>query len=237
MSVEAPETFLELCQRFARDARVGGTGPSATASQTGQNFNLVSWVVGAWLDIQNLHEDWKFLKLSASFTTVAGTALYTLGSGSGTVGVTAAAHGRWLRHSFRCYLTATGTDDEQELTHRDYYAWKNQWLLGPNRNQRSRPYEFTIDDAQSIGLGPVPAAGYTITGDYYRQPVILAADADEPAIDRAFRLVIVGKALMKYGQREGALNIYDMGETMYKPLIAQMERKYLPRIGFAGALA
>lgn len=236
MSVEVPENFLDMVKRTARDCRIPGTGPSTVVSQTGMNQNLVSWVAEAWVEIQNLHKDWRFLRLSASFTTVAGTALYTLGTGTGTVGLAASAFGRWVRKSFRLYTTSVGTNDEQHLGYREYDSWRDLYLMGSNRNARTRPSEYTVNPAYSIGLGPVPAAGYTVTGDYFRKAVKLALDADIPACPSEYFMLIVYEAIKKYGARENVTRLYQYGAAQANLMLPQMEAECLPEIKIGGAL-
>jgi hypothetical protein len=236
MSVIAPAHFLDIVQRAARECRVPGTGPSAVTSQTGLNQRLVMWASSAWVEIQNLHRDWKFLRLSASWTTVSGTALYTTGSGSGTVGVAASAFREWVRNNFRCYLTATGTSDEQFLDYRDWEAFRNIWLFNANRSMRTRPYEVTIDPSYSVGLGPTPASGYTVTGEYYRKAVQMSADSDVPACPAEYYMLIVYAVMKKYGASERSPAIYQEGATQYNQMLPQMELQCLPNVELAGSL-
>lgn len=240
MSVEAPSTFLELCKRTARECGASGSGPadvpSTVVSQTGELGRIVGWVVEAWLTIQNKHQDWHFLRTSTSWTTVAGTAQYTLGSGSGTVGVTAANFGRWKRNTFRNYPTASGTNGEIEMGSLDYDTWRNTYLLGGTRDARSQPSEFAIGPDKSIWLGPVPAAGYTITADYFRSPVTLEANGDTPNIPAAYMLAIVYQAMQFYALYESATEVLVRAERGLKPILAQMEKDRVQELMWAGAL-
>ena len=105
-------TFLELCQRMRQECGISGTGPSTVVSQTGNLKRIVDWVNTAWIDIQTTHQDWDWMRASASFPTVASQAMYELGTGTGTVGVSVATFGRWDRDTFRNYVTSVGTNSE-----------------------------------------------------------------------------------------------------------------------------
>ena len=244
MSVTAPASFLDIVQRLARECRVPGTGPSTVVSQTGLLARLVNWASAAWVEIQAMHpEDWNFLRQSASWTTVAGTSLYPLGTGAGTVGVAASAFGSWITRAtssrdstFRCYTTSVGTTDEQVLDRTGYDAWRDTYLMSGARSVRSRPVVCAIDDAFGVALGPVPAAGYTITADYRRKPVFLEADADIPACPREYFMLIVYLAMKKYGAGEGAPRLYQEGAAEYNKMLPQMERACLPRPRLMGGL-
>lgn len=241
MSVEVPETFLELCKLTSRNCGVGGSGssdvPTAVTSQTGELARIVAWVAEAWLKIQRKHQDWSFLRKSASWTTVSGTSKYALGTGAGTVGITKATFGRWLRKTFRNYNTSAGLSSEVTMAYLDYDIWRNAYLLGGTRDARSRPHDFAIGPDKAIHLGPVPAAGYTVTGDYFIMPVTLAANADEPDIPIPFRMLIVYQAMQTYGFYEGAPEVLAWGRDGYAPLMAELENDRLDEVTFAGSLA
>lgn len=174
-----------------------------------------------------------------SFTTVAGTARYALGApAAGTVGITAATFGAWVGGAFRCYLTATGVTDEQEMQDRSYDYWRDVTFINANRNVRSRPYEISIAPDNSLCLGPVPAAGYTITGDYYIAPTAMAADGDEPTgLPLQYHMAIVYRAMVDYGSREGAPEVTQRGALGYDRLMRELEREWMPIITTCGPIA
>ncbi len=176
------------------------------------------------------------MRTSASFTTVASTHTYTLGSGAGTVGVTAANFGMWARDTARCYLTATGTSDEQFLEYIPYEAWRNNYLMGSLRSTNVRPTVFTISPAKAICTPPA-LAGYTITSDYFSAPDDLEADAGTPGLPAQFHMAIVYRALMMYGAYESASEVYDRGELEFGKLMRRMTADRTPEMSFAGALA
>lgn len=230
--------YLQLTQRLWLEAGASGTspGPSTVVGATGEDARLVTWTNAAWTDIQNAHTDWDFMRASASFTTVAGTSTYALGSGAGTVGVTAATFGAWARNTGRCYTTATGTTDEQELEYIPYDAWRNGYLIGSLRSVNVRPEVVAISPAKGLCLPPT-LAGFTVTMDYFTAPVDLVADANVPSLPAAFHLAIVYRALMMYGAYESASEAYDRGELEFGKLMRRMTADRLPEMTHAGALA
>src|SRR5574340_10265 len=213
-------TFLQLAQRLRQECGVSGVGPTAVTGQTGEMKRLVDWIASAWTEIQELHPDWKFLRLTASWAAVDGQLEYT----TAQCGVTAGTFGSWIRDSFRTYVTATGTSSEMFLFWMPYTVWRNTWKFGANRSVKSRPAQFTITPDDSIGLGPAAASGYTMSGDYYRSSVTLAADSDVPALPTKHSpMIIVYLAMMKYGAHESAPEVYATGEKEYKRLLARLE--------------
>ncbi len=225
--------FLQLVQRTARECGIAGVGPSTVLNQTGEAAKLVGWVQDAWNDIQTAHQDWQFLRTGASFVTVAGQAIYS----PVQCDIAAGTFGMWVRNSFRIYDTAAGIASETELDFTHYDSWRDCYDLGALRLTRTRPVDFTITPAKAIALGPYPAAGYTITGDYYTAPVILAADADIPAMPAQYHMAIVWKACMSYGAFESAVEVYSRGETEFGKLMLRMTTDELDEATFPGALA
>lgn len=225
--------FLQLSQRLARETGVAGAGPSTVIGQTGEAGRLVNWVADAWNDIQTTHQDWEWLRASVSFVTMAGQARYT----PTQCGITAGTFGMWARNTFRNYDTAAGVSSEIEMDFTHYEDWRQSYDLGALKLARTRPIEVTVTPAKEIALGPYPAAGYTITGDYYTAPVILSLDADTPAMPAQFHMAIVWKAMMSYGAFESASEVYARGELEFGKFMMRMTADRLPEITMAGALA
>lgn len=223
--------FLEITQRVRQECGISGVGPTTVVAQTGELQRIVDWVNDAWIDVQMAHQDWQWLRKSASFITIAGTPTYT----PVAAGVT--DFGMWARDTFRNYLTSTGVNSEISMDYMPYEAWRDTYQINANRSVQTRPIVISIAPDKSICLGPYPAAGYTITGDYYSVPSRMSLDADVPTLPSQFRLAIVNKALMYYGSYESAPEVYARGEAEFSKIMARMNLDRLPEVGFAGALA
>lgn len=222
--------FLQLVQRLARDTGVPGTGPATVVNQSGEDGRLVNWISSAWVDIQNEHSDWQWMRKSASFSTVAGQATYT----PTQCGVT--DFGAWDRNSFRNYDTAAGSKSEIFMSYQEYELWRDEYQFGNMRTVQTRPSQITITPDKSIGLGPVPAAGYTVIGDYYSIPTEMTLDADIPALPTQYHMAIVYRAMMFYGAYEAANEVYQHGQTEFERIMARIYSDRLPDIQFAGGL-
>jgi hypothetical protein len=184
-------TFLELVNRLALECGVSGPELTDVTGQTGEAQRLVTWVNAAWTDIQNTHQDWDWMRTSASFTTVNGRAEYPLGAGAGTAGVSVATFNRWARDTARNYLTSIGTDDEIFMDWIPYDAWRNTYQYGAIRDTVTRPVQFSISPDKGICLGPSPLVGYTITCDYFTAPTDLEVNADAPTMPAQWQMAIV----------------------------------------------
>lgn len=226
-------TFLELVKRLRQECGVSGTGPVTTISQVGEYKRLCDWIATAWFDIQAIHRDWRFLRATATFATVASQASYT----TLEAGIAANTFGLWIPGSGRIYHTATGLNSERYLDWIAYEDWRDLWLFGANRSVVSPSIHFTLGPDDSLILAPAPPVGYTVSLDYYRAPVLLAADADVPTLPfRHDHMLICYKAMMAYGSFESAPEVYQRGENEYKRLLNRLEIDQLPTPMFMGAL-
>lgn len=232
--------YLQLTQRLWQEAGVAGAYPGLTtvANQTGELQRLVSWTNDAWRDIQNAHDDWGWMRSSASFATVAGQANYPLGTGPGTAGVAASAYGRWLPNTARNYVTSVGTNSEAAMdVESSYDAWRDTYFFGAARSTTSRPSVICVGPDKTLYLGPVPGAGYTVTLDYFTARTDLSVDADTPALPAKYHMAIVFRALMYYGAYEAAPEVYQRGELEFGKLMARMTQDRLPPVEWAAPLA
>ena len=228
--------YLQLCQRMRQECGISGTGPSTVVSQTGNLKRIVDWVNTAWIDIQTSHQDWDWMRASASFPTVSGQAIYELGTGTGTVGIAAANFGKWDRDTFRNYDTSVGTNSEVFMGFIQYDTWRDSYFYGAQRLTTTRPIDMSITPSKGIALGPPPTAGYTITGDYFYAPLDMTADADVPALPAQFQIAIVYRAMMSYGAYEAAPEVYQRGELEFGKLMRRMTADRIPETIWGGAL-
>lgn len=230
-------TYLQLVQRLHQDVGASGTAPTSVTGNTAgsEAQRLCDWIADAWFSIQAFHQNWKFLRLSTSFTTVNGQATYT----QAQAGVTAGTLGQWIKKSFRVYHTATGFSSEIELDWWDYEDWRDTYQLGVMRTTYSRPLVVTeVPATKGLALGPVPLVGYTVVGDYYRAPIRLAADSDTPGLPENHDSIgIIYKAMLDYGGFEAAGEVYQRAYAGYKEFLSKLEKDQLPPIYFGKALA
>ena len=205
---------------------------TTVVNQSRAHKRFADWIQDAWNDIQSAHQDWEWMRQSTSFVTVDGQATYT----PLQCGVATSAFGKWARDTFRNYITASGVITEATMSYLGYEDWRQLYELGANRNTRNRPVQISITPAKSIALAPYPSAGYTITGDYYTAPVVLALDADIPLMPTQFHMAIVWKACMSYGAFEAAPEVYQRGEMEFKKLMRRLERDRMPEITLGAPL-
>ena len=218
-------TRLELVKRLCREAGIGSS-PLTTIGQSGENLRSVEWIDAAYEEIQNLHWNWDFLRtdfsVSASIAVPAPVSPTDLGT--------------WKVDSFRCYLTATGTDDEQPMIYLPWDVFRDTCLLGTGRTQTGRPYMFSVKPDGDLSISPpIPDDTYTIVGEYFKEAQTLSADTSEPLFSQN-QMAIVWKALIYYAAYSSEPDKAVMGESQYKKLIRKLELSQLPGYGWGPSL-
>lgn len=238
--------FLQLSQRAAVECGVASRTAITTAlptvvGATGSYGRIVNWVSDALSDILMDRDDWDFMRSSqilgagVSFQTINGQASYPLGAGPGTVGVAANSFGKWDRETLWNYTTASGFANEVAMAEVTFDQWRAGYMSNANRNVRTRPMVFAVGPDQSICLGPPPNALYTITGDYFMAPIDMVADTDIPlGLPIRFHMLIVYRAMIKYGGYESAPEVYQRGTEENAGMYAQLLAARAPRISWGG---
>ena len=225
------KTFLQLASRLRQEVSGSGTGPSTTVGQTGELKRLIDWIVEADEEVQQEHDEWKFMVGSFTLNTVADDNSYA--ASDCITPVTDLRN--WRLETFKIYLLASGTSNEGRLWWMDYQDWYERYNTGSQTN--SRPQLFTVGNDMSIKLGATPDAVYRISGEYQKSVTSLSANADVPVYPAEFHMLPVYGAMMKHGLYVGAPEFYQKGEILYNKMMRRMERSQLPRIRTAGPMA
>lgn len=220
-------TFLQLVQRLKQECAIPGARPTTLQGLTPEveAQRLADWIADAWIQILELHPDWRFRRRTVTFTTTNAQHTYT----PVQCGLTAGTLGRWVLSSFRAYLTAS-PNGEWHLWETSFESWRDRYLIGANRTVYSQPRHIA-EDPESTGLilGPIPTSGYTITGTYYLAPNRMSADADTCGLPAQYDdLGIVWKAMIEYGGYEADSAAYQRAVRNYSKWINHLEREQLP---------
>jgi hypothetical protein len=197
-------TFLELCNALAREC---GASPNITTvvGATGENSRFVEWIKQANKDVQGLWGDWKFNHATFSDST-------TTGSGS----ITAPDdHDAWDRKRFLL--------DGSNIDSIDYVEWLDGGTTGTGK-----PSEIVIMPNNSLKLVPTPDGIYSVTGDYYKAPQELAANADIPRIPAAYHDVIWLYAMVNYAYFEAAEEVLLRAKERLMERLPRLEASQLP---------
>ena len=232
-------TFLQLVQRLSIEAGASGVGPQTTLNQVGEYGRMVNWINAAWMDIQCLHQDWDWMRTSATVPTVTGQANYPLSQMydiNGNLGIT--NFGEWDKITGRNYANAQGIVSEVFMDWIPYEEWRDMYLYGALRETQSRPIVWSIMPRDhSINLGPVPIVGYTFEVDYFQAPAPMVNDTDIPSLPQQWQLAIVYRAMMFYGKYEKDSQLIADNKLDYDKIMRQAMADRLPMVSFGPALA
>lgn len=195
-------TYLELCSDLRQESTDSGSGPTAVTGQSGELARFVKWVKDAWTELQNEHDDWRWMQKYFSVSTVSGTGAYAYDATGLTDTVSLAAITRFSRwhtkpHDFKCYLSSGGVGGEYFLQWMNWEDFKLLYRKGTQTN--GRPVHVSVDETNKFVLGPIPNAVYVVSGGYTIGPQILAANSDTPEMPSRFHSLIVYRAMIKYG--------------------------------------
>lgn len=219
-------TFVELVDRLRELAGVSGT-VLTVAGVSGEYRRLVNWTASAWMDIQNLHSSWHFLREDLSFTTTVGQTDYTL----------AQMHAQYLKQldvdTIRIEQTSVGMSDRQDMVSMDYRTFRDTYRF--NVLQTGRPTNFAQNPkTRGVLLSHSPDVEYTITGEYWRSPILLTSNYDVPALPEEFHMLIPYWALSKYAGFESAPEAKQEAIENVSRILSSLENNQLPDIELAG---
>jgi len=220
--------YLALCKRLRQEAGLSGTGPASVLEQTGEMLRVVDWIDGAYEDVQNLHNSWRFLRTDFDFSTIASTSEYT----------PAAAglddHASWIKEDLRLYSSVA---DEDFLEYCPWDEFRTTYQFGSRRTQEERPKVVTVKPDNSLRFWPIPDAVYTVDGEYYKAAESMSANDDEPNFPARLHMILVWKGLMYYGTWAAAEESYARGEREYNRVKALLEFSELEDWGHGDPLA
>ena len=216
--------LLQLVNQARVECGVSGPALTTAVGQTGESGRMVAWVVQAWTDIQTSKEDWLFMRESFDFNTTANVWEYS----PTDAGLT--DFGNWKRDSFRCASDLTLFRDEQLLNYMEWTTFRNLYRYANMRNTTARPVVVSIMPNKDLAFGSTPDGIYVIDGEYYTQPVTLAADADTPLLPTRFHMAIVYRSMMYYAGYEAAPEVMARGDFEYRRLYSRMEIDQLPTL-------
>ena len=208
--------YLELCQAFVQELGIAGGGsnnPSAVTGQSGELRNVVNWIREAEYQINNHAKDWKYLwtdGYSESLST--GDRLPPNPSSPRAKA--------WVKDSF--WLDRFGTN-QRRLEWKPYRYMRYLPALATN------PRYISQTPAGQLILDGNMDQALTITGEYYKAPTILSANADVPAMPDDFHRIILCRAVLIYAGREDAPELTNHYEPEYLEILSHLEADQRPQ--------
>lgn len=192
---------------------------------------MKQWLASAWLDIQRIVPNWKFLHRSTEWSTVAGHATYT----PRECGIQDGQFGFWEEEPrWRVRRTSDPNQEWELLRIPQYTDWYNLYQRGATRTTTGMPTVYAIAPDKSVCLGMVPEAGYTIRAEYYRAPQQLVHAGDIPDLPSWHDpMIIVYRAMMWFGRYRAASEVYEQGMLEYRRLLNALMDDQVPKPYFA----
>ena len=176
----------------------------------------MKWIQRADFYVQDLWLNWKFLWDQVELPTVPGV-----------TGVTAPTDLNFW--DFKTFKLNDGSTEDEPLAFVEHDMIK--WHI--RDTQQQRPSRVILMPDNNIELEPVPDAVYTIKADYFEKPRRMENNGDESPIPSTFRDVILGRALILYGNYEQAPEIRAQGQEIYGEFLARLENSQLPNQRFS----
>ncbi len=201
-------TFLVLVQDLHREVGAAGVVPTTVASQTGEALRMVNWIISADEYIKNLWTDWKFLWAESGNMATAAS--------SNTLASPPSDLNFWDFETFRI--------DGEPLDVVEHHKVKHEI----RDTSEAEPSRAIIMPDNTVEFEPVADAIYQVTAEYFKQPTLLAANADVSAIPATYHKAILGRAMILYANYEGAPEIKTQGEEIYTEQLARLENHELP---------
>jgi len=207
-------TYLELVQHLHSDVGAAGNAPATVVSQRGESLRLVQWIQSADWYIQSLYTNWKFLQvIDQAFVTVA---LAETVSKPATLK-------QWDLDSFK-YNSGSIEAVEYHKIRTEFF---DSTITGP-------PSRLIIQTNNDLSPDPVPDAAYSFTGSYFKKPILLTTNSQVSLIPDDFHMVILGRAMILYGNYEGAPEVKQQGQEIYGEFFPRLYDDQIPQEGYAG---
>lgn len=225
--------YLALVNRSRRECGVSGNDLSSVAGTTGEAKRFTDWVAQAWVEIQEEHNEFDWMRKSFSFATTAEQQAYLPDTD-----ILLSDFGSWATNeSFRCYETALGTPNEMFLTLMTYSDFRDTYQFSSFRTTYTRPISIAVrPNDKALLLGPAPGTIYTVVGEYFYTPIELAIDADEPAMPSRYHMAIVYRVMQSYALYEAAPEVLQRGQMGYSEMIKRIESDQLQPVMVGGAM-
>lgn len=223
-------TFLTGVQTLFYEARLQGSPPSTVTGQSGRAGDLVRWYAQAWDDIQRDRDGkWKWLYANFQLPVASPNYAYAFGSAN-DIGDNGSSNGfitrfrRWdldPNNPPLIYKNTDGIAAQAQLSISEWTALRRTFLIG---TQPTAPPTYVTEDPHGrIMFAPSPDTSYTVTGGYWKSNQELSVDADVPELPADYHMLIVYRALVKYGFDQVSSEILSRaqseGEALYNALV------------------
>jgi hypothetical protein len=208
--------YLQLTQRLRLEAGLSGNGPASVVNQTGMDYKLCQWITSAWEEIQLMRNDWRFNWAATTIPVVAGASSVSPAAFDLKVDV-------WAKGTLT--MTPTIGGDKLYLTETDWPSFTRYYQT----TEQGRPTVFAFAPDQSIRFSKIPEQDYTLAGEYFQTPQMLASNTDVPRMPERYHMAIVYKALMMYAAHDDAAATMVDARVRFMEIMNRVESTELPQ--------
>lgn len=207
--------YLDLCKRLRQEAGYSGSGPASVNGQSGEMKRVVSWIKEAWLDIQRMSSYWRFMLNGFQVSLAVGESSVSLANDY-----------KMLTPDTVVLTRADGSKTYPSVLRPE----QMRQLIRERVEPASYPRFVSVDDAGEMTVFPVCGEAVSIAGDYYRTPVELVENTDEPHCREEYHMAIVWHALLQSGSFDESSNVFARASNNFATLYSQMCLNERPRL-------
>lgn len=227
-------TYLELVNLARRECGIAGGDLRSLSGLSAESNRFARWVADEWVLLQTEQSTWNFLRRDFAFETVADQRMYTPQQAKATDDGTdtgSAILADWKIDSLRLSTAGQNYADEAILGFVTWSQYRDMYMFGSTRTQRSKPVVFSIrPDDEALAFGDAPDGVYVVEGEFYRTPQELVAADDVPIMPARFHPLIAYRAIAAYGAFSAAPEVLGRAEMVISRLHLDLIADQLPQI-------
>jgi len=211
-------SYLTLINNVLRDLNEVELTSSSFSSSRGIQTAVKDYVNRAIDDIINSDTEWPFTVTAKTFTTTAGTRLYTRSALSTTDTKTV---------DFDSFTFLEAADKKETtleyITYSEYLDNYHERDTDPTGDSRAIPVYVYQDPQDNIGLSPVPdKSTYTVKYYYYATHTALSGSTDTSIIPTRFETVITERARYYAFTLRGEVQNAQLSQAQFEKSIKRM---------------
>ena len=230
--------YLQLVQRLHRESGASGNGPTTIVDATKEHLQMFDWVADALRELEARPLDLRWMRRRATIATVAALTSYAPRAAIVDGGLGLTNFGRWRPESDEWVPKCQDPADASR-------TWDLEWMTLDQWREcyvhstqaPGSPIAWSVDDDNSLLIGPTPDAVYSIRMEYLRKPQELADNDDEPEFDADLHLVLMWRALVEVGKADNAPDVLARAQTNYGRLEDNLLSRYTRRMTWGAPLA
>ncbi len=233
--------LLQLAQRLHREAGRSGDGPTSITGTSKQHQRLFDWIADANRELESRPLDLRWMRRRVTIATVATpTALTSYAPRAAIVdgGLGLTTFGRWRPESDEWVVKCVDPADSTRTWNLQYLPldeWRDAYVH--STQPAGSPSNWSVDDDDSLLIGPTPNAAYSIRTEYLRAALELDENSETPEFDAEFHMILCWRALIEVAKFDNAPDILARAQTNYARLEDSLLARYTRKMTWGAPLA